>query len=428
MDAFMNLPALVQVLAVFASVVLLNAWGLHMGLAALFGAAAIGLWGGIAPLGLLSLVASSLASPDTVLLATLIGGIMVLSSFMRESGSLDSLVTSYRALVRSPRFATASIPTVIGVLPVPGGALFSAPMVSAIDRDNELDDGKRAAINYWYRHIIELLWPLYPAFVLTMTISRLPLLSLMAVNFYAPIVLALGGAFFLLPRSYGRSTEPRSVDGAAALWSFLGAFAPVVIVVLSALLLGPLFKAMSWIPVAWNKNLPAIFGVGAAIAYTLAKVRGMDVRKAFPRKGLESVIGTIVGIKAFSAATEAAGLAQAVSSELGGLGIPAAAVLALLPFIAGLVTGVGFGYVGLSFPIVLGMVPPDAGLVVRAASVALAGAWGFSGMMLSPLHVCMAVSSEHFRIRNASLVRAILPPVALFLGAATLYYWILTRL
>jgi hypothetical protein len=81
------------------------------------------------------------------------------------------------------------------------------------------------------------------------------------------------------------------------------------------------------------------------------------------------LIAVIVGIRLFSALMSAADLAHAASMELANAGIPAIFVIALLPFISGIVTGVGMGYVGLSLPIVLGLlassdIPFKAGVVI----------------------------------------------------------------
>ncbi|HNP93614.1 MAG TPA: DUF401 family protein, partial [Rectinema sp.] len=88
-------------------------------------------------------------------------------------------------------------------------------------------------------------------------------------------------------------------------------------------------------------------------------------------------------------------------------------VIAVLPFISGIVTGVGMGYVGLSMPIVLALIA-SSGIPLKAG-VMIANAFGYTGMMLSPLHVCMVVTAQHFK---SSLIKVILKcalPLAIFL-------------
>jgi len=97
--------------------------------------------------------------------------------------------------------------------------------------------------------------------------------------------------------------------------------------------------------------------------------------------------------------------------------------VALLPFVAGLVTGVGFGYVGLAFPIILGLIPSGFPL---EAGVVLAGAFGYAGMMLSPLHVCMVVSAEHFGTGLAGTIRRFALPLAAFVAVGSAYAFVLS--
>lgn len=128
----------------------------------------------------------------------------------------------------------------------------------------------------------------------------------------------------------------------------------------------------------------------------------------------------VIGSRIFSALLNSANLASTAASELASAGIPAILVIAVLPFIAGLVTGVGFGYVGLSFPIVIGLIPTVTGLPYLAG-IAMAGGFGYAGMMLSSLHVCMVVTAEHFSIGLPATIRKFAVPLLIFIGVLLAY-------
>ena len=85
--------------------------------------------------------------------------------------------------------------------------------------------------------------------------------------------------------------------------------------------------------------------------------------------------------------------------ELTAWGIPTAAVAVLLPFVSGMATGLAIGFVGASFPIVVSLVGGDASHADLLASVVLAYTFGHMGMMLSPVHICLVVTNEHFKTR-----------------------------
>ncbi len=436
LETLVAVPAIVKTFAVFAVIVLLNSRGLHLGLSALIGAALIGLWSGLNPIALLKTLALAAVEPDTLFLAILLAGILFLSSLMRSTGRVDGMVGAYRGVVRSPRWATATLPTVIGVLPVPGGAVFSAPMVSAIDDKNELDGETKATANYWFRHMIELVWPLYPAFILISSITGMSLPALIATNAYSSVTLCALGLVFLLPKGYGREKGARSASFARSLRDLAAAFAPIIIVISCALLFEALWpfwgvplagRLPETILAALRHYVPAFVGVVAAIALIKKSKPGLSLRATFPAANALKLVGTIAGIRIFSSMLASLGVAVAAGKELSAFGVPSLAVVALLPLITALVTGVGFGYVGLAFPLVLAILPPDLSPVSFAAYVALASAFGYAGMMLSPLHVCMVVSAEHFSVKASDMIKRIALPVALYCLAASAYFTILSR-
>lgn len=435
-EALVSVPAIAKTFAVFAAIVLLNSRGIHLGLSALAGAALIGAWSGLLPLELLKTLAGAAVEPDTLFLSVLLAGILFLSSLMRTAGRVDRMVGAYRGVVRSPRWAAATLPTVIGVLPVPGGAVFSAPMVSAIDDKHELDGETLATANYWFRHMIELVWPLYPAFILISSITGLSLPALIAVNAYTPVVLCALGLAFLLPKGFGRERGARSASFSRSLRDLAAAFAPIIIVIACAVVfeaLWPLWGAPldallpKTVASALHRYVPAFVGVVAAIALVKRSAPGLSLRSSFPREQAVKMIGTIAGIRVFSSMLASLGVAAAAGKELSAFGVPPLAVVALLPLIAALVTGVGFGYVGLAFPLVIAILPAGLSPAAFAAHVALAGAFGFAGMMLSPLHVCMVVSAEHFGVKASGMIRRIAVPVALYCLASCGYFALLSR-
>jgi len=84
----------------------------------------------------------------------------------------------------------------------------------------------------------------------------------------------------------------------------------------------------------------------------------------------------------------------AVKTELGLYGVPTLAIVVVLPFVSGFVTGIAIGFVGTSFPLVASLV--EGGRSFLAYGV-LAYGFGYMGMMLTPLHLCFLVTKDYFR-------------------------------
>ena len=68
-----------------------------------------------------------------------------------------------------------ALPALVGILPMPGGAIFSAPLVEASRTSPHTQGEILAFINYWFRHIWEYFLPLYPAILLVSSLSGLSL-------------------------------------------------------------------------------------------------------------------------------------------------------------------------------------------------------------------------------------------------------------
>jgi hypothetical protein len=140
----------------------------------------------------------------------------------------------------------------------------------------------------------------------------------------------------------------------------------------------------------------------------------------------------VISILAFSATIKApldiAGttLVTLMRDEFINAGIPLVAVIMLIPFISGMATGVAFGFVGASFPIVFALIGHNPSLGVIAATTSCAYGFGYMGMMLSLIHVCFVVTREYFKTPLFENYRSIMGPIAIILTVSLilsgLYY------
>ena len=89
----------------------------------------MGLLMGMTPWSVFSAAAKSVFDRQSITLLCLVSTIMVLSRLMEDSGQLNRIVSSFNKTVGNRKIALIVMPALIGLLPMPGGALFSAPMV-----------------------------------------------------------------------------------------------------------------------------------------------------------------------------------------------------------------------------------------------------------------------------------------------------------
>lgn len=424
-ETIISLPAFVKVGFSFLGILLANRAGLHLGYSILLFSVILSLWTGTGPRGVV-LQLADLARPENYLLTVIVLLLLFFTEALSKSGRMAKTVAALRDWLRSRRLILAGLPALVGLLPMPGGALFSAPLVASVDSEKELDENHKVAINYWFRHIWEYWWPLYPGVILAIRFSGLPVAVYFLVQMPFTLVAVLGGYLFILrkvKRKQGEGAQAKTLHPAGAL----SAMGPIALLVTLSVL---------------GSALLPLAGIGGTLASLLAMLAGLiasllwiftaDPRSFGPSLVLFRDRNTwlmmilVVGIQLFSSVikhpldTAGATLVTLMRDELVGSGVPLLTVIMVIPFIAGLVTGVAFGFVGASFPIVFALIGNDPGPGTLAAATACAYSFGYMGMMISPMHVCFVVTGEYFRCSIYGTYRYLAGPVVLMLLAALL--------
>jgi len=132
------IPAIVRILLVFTLVLLAIKRKWSLGSALLGGALLLGLAFAMAPGALLLAAGGALLHPKTLSLAAVVALILVFSHTLEKAGQMQRLLDGFRGLIRRPRINLVVFPALIGLLPMPGGAIFSAPMVKSLGQEHRL--------------------------------------------------------------------------------------------------------------------------------------------------------------------------------------------------------------------------------------------------------------------------------------------------
>jgi hypothetical protein len=138
-------------------------------------------------------------------------------------------------------------------------------------------------------------------------------------------------------------------------------------------------------------------------------------------RGVLSILLLVAAIMIFQGIMKDSRAVFDIRSELMTYKIPIWLVVAIMPFLSGLITGIGIGFVGTSFPLVIPLFPATP-LFDYLSYAALAYVFGFMGMMLSPVHLCFLVTKDYFRANFLDSYRLIFKPIlALMLTAVVLF-------
>ena len=83
----------------------------------------------------------------------------VLGSILKHYGILERIVRALEQLVPSKKALVMTLPAIMGMLPVPGGAFLSAPFVDSIGTDLQMKSDVKAAVNLYFRHFAMFILP-----------------------------------------------------------------------------------------------------------------------------------------------------------------------------------------------------------------------------------------------------------------------------
>lgn len=312
--------------------------------------------------------------------------IYLLGETMSKSGDSKRFTSAIKEIFPNPKVSISLMPALIGLLPMPGGAMFSAPMVKDISEDTPNISSKDAlATNYWFRHSMEYFWPLYPAIIIVASMANVSLRSI--VIYMLPVGLAaIITGYLLMIRSIPKVKLEKSSLLQLAISSW-----PIIVVIIFVILNQP-----GWLVVLLT-----------SVVYLLTKSNKVGALKGVLNKWKTFIL--LLAVFYFKAFVESTHVHDFMSEELINWSIPTLLVMMVLPFIMGQMTGITQGAVGLSFPLVMSMASDGSGLSVAI----LAYTFAVAGVLLSPVHLCIVLTVNYFRESYSALVKRIILPLSI---------------
>jgi integral membrane protein (TIGR00529 family) len=396
----------VALLASIAGILILIRFKVHPGLAIFAGSLVLALLL-LPPRSLPEHMFDTLIDRQTLTLLVVVASALALSRLMEVKGLLTSLAATMERL--GPRLAMHLVPATIGLVPMPAGALVSATALRDLANRMGLPPERVTFINYWFRHIWESSLPVYPAIIATSIILSVQLSSVtLTLLPMTALVIALGtvSSYRMLKQSKRYRTQER-MSKRSIVYELLRASWPILLIV--ALVLA---------------------GVDAVIAFPLALVllacqqraKWPELKTALKYGADLRILFLLYAVMLFKATIEGAGAAYVLFSDMQYVGLPTPVLVAFLPFLTGVATGISMGFVGISLPLLVPFIA--LGSQVNSYALILAYISGYVGVLLSPLHLCLILSTEYFKASLAKVYRLILPPLLAIEVVAVLIYYI----
>jgi integral membrane protein (TIGR00529 family) len=304
---------------------------------------------------------------------------------MKQSGQMDDLVNNLRI---GRKGLMALSPAIMGLLPMPGGALLSAPILEK--GGTGVADDLKTAINDWFRHLFVMIYPLSSALIASAKISDLSvytaLLYLLPTFAFATF---LGIIFFI-----------SKVQGSIAYTSDFSL--KKLLIPLGIILIAPVLdfslKSIFNFPI---KEIATLIGVSTAFIFSLqlspVKLNLKDISKKMkPWNFTFIILGMFVFLHIFKASN--------VADLIAGIPLSPATLCVVAGFLLGIATGRVLLPASIMFPVYLtsGAITPVIFAIIYTSI--------FFGYVISPVHPCVCVTIEYFNVSMKNFFKLLIVP------------------
>ena len=348
---------------------------------------------------------------NTIELAFLMLLIFILAKGMQETGAIKRLIDSLRTIF-SKGGTLGVIPAVYGLMPIPGGALLSAPMIDEEGEKYNITKNEKNFLNVWFRHIWFAIYPISSAMILicSYNFSNINIYYLVLINipaFIASIVIGL----FYLKRFIKKSPE---VDVCAkkeygGLIFLLPPTLPILFYGFLQLIEGfPQIRAF-WIGVVFS----------IILLYFLLQINLKQYLDIIKKSINVKLPLAIFGILIFREVFDVSGSTAIIADLIGNLPFPTVIIIILIPLALGILTGYNLGAVALSYPLVEPFFEYSGISLVGFTSIVFVSA--LVGYLISPIHLCNVLSSEHFKTDTTRMYRMYVPSAMFILVIQTIF-------
>ena len=387
---------IIKLLAVIAVIIFLIRKKWNLGYIMLIASLLLGAAFGLSPIQLGKNFVLALVDPMTLRLIGLVVLVYILSGVLRRIESLKDLVDSLRQLVKDYRLILAFIPALLGLIPMPAGAIFSAPMVKEIGNREGLTAEENTFVNYWFRHIWEFVWPLFSGMILFAGLLKVEIREVILVQFPLSIIAVIVGFIWEyknLKKDTGTISKKDIFLNLKKL--FLGVW-PILLIIILVL------------AVKIDLLLSLILVILSLFLLNFRKFTLAIVKKIIKNDIDLGVVILIAGIMIFQRMLQVSGGVEVIPEVFAKLGVHPFIILFSIPFFIALSTGVTSAAIGIGIPILLPIIIQGEANLYYAM---LAFTGSFIGVMLSPVHLCLVVSRNYFKSDLNQIYKMLILPL-----------------
>jgi len=342
---------------------------------------------------------------ETIELAILLTLISILANCMQKTGAIDKLITSLKSIFHKGG-TLGLIPAIYGLMPVPGGALFSAPLIDKEGNYFKLNKNQKNFLNVWFRHIWFPIFPVSSAVLLLCSAkyANIDIYQLLIANSPSFIVFVFIGIIYL--KYFTKNVKIEKYAGKKDFKGLIYLFPPIIPILLYVVLFIIGFPNL-------KDNQRNIFNIGVLVSIVLLFfIINIDFNKYFKiiKESISFNLALIIfGIMIFRQLIDVSGAADQIGLMVGNLPFHPIIIIILIPLILGLITGYNLGAIALSYLLVYPFFYSSGLNIIGFASIIFISS--LVGYLISPIHLCNVVSSDYLKTETTSLYKMYVPSI-----------------
>jgi integral membrane protein (TIGR00529 family) len=333
-------------------------------------------------------------------------GIMVMSQLYKETRVINDLSESLSRIIKNSKLVVSVLPAIVGLLPVAGGALMSAPLVEAETEKLGLKAEKKTYVNVWFRHTIFPVYPISQILILTATLTGLTLTSIIVRQI--PIVASMIITGYLIglwkTTSEGRTRGNSETNLSSELKRFAITFSPILATIVAVVGLG--------VDVA----IAAFLGV--AVLVLIAKPSFEVVKKPFRNWATYGIPLAAFGAFFLRSVVDATELSEIFAVFVANGGVDDLLLLISVPAVLAFLVGSPLGGIAISYSILEGIVN------FTAQSAALLYISSYFGYIVAPTHLCLVLTADYFKCSLGKIYKYFIPSLLISFATAILLYFL----
>jgi uncharacterized protein len=399
----------IKLFSIIMLIVILLRLKLDLGLVMFISSILLGLLFQLSFYGIINNIYLTVSDPNTLELVGIVVLVYILSSILRRTKSMDGIISSLLNIVVDYRLILFFIASFLGLIPMPAGAMFSAPLLREIGARNNMNSEDIMFANYWFRHVWEFVWPLIPGVLLYASVIGVDIREIMIFQFpFTIIALSIGFFWMYTHLESNNNFQINYKDWKPQIRTLFQSVWSILLIIFLVLFL--------------KINLLVSVSISIILLLIIQRISMKELRDIIFQDVSFKVVIMIIGIMLFKQVLENTDSMTQLPQFFSAIGINVWVVLFFIPFLLGFLTGITTGFIGITFPILMPLMTQGGSLNVSMAMLAYLA--GYIGMMVSPMHLCLTVTIEYLNANILKFYKILSIHLLILLSLSALYIFL----